>query len=500
VVDLDANLRDGDTRGSIGVTVRDYAVGGYTVSAVTVSSNSTIVLGSLNVKNGFGRRKTTTGVAHFGGAQNPFPSGFSPFDVALVSITDWNGNVVSSGTLTPVQDGYLNAISPLISSTGQATGYALIRADGPPPAASVVSAASGDEGIDDGAGSLTINSGGTEVLSGLNIYTVGTGVVTGSLGVSGSTLIIVGSPIYTDNGGTLTVAGTAGTTGTLGLSGSCPTLTSGSLTFSGSTTITSGSLTLNTGGDLSGGVLDVSGATLTLNSGIEGGLNLAILSGSLSISGSTFTTVPSFAGTTLTIDGSDINGGTLTLSGSFPPVTNGLLTLSGTCPPIVSGSLAWASGGSLLLSSSNLNGVTVVISGSLTLATGTPALDGSSVLLSGTVVNPDPPETATLLHAKSDTPAASTKTKDTVDAPAPPSPVTGELVIHAQGLPSSASVTYFADGTEIGTGTTDKAGNLIVRAIQGGENGTLPDTVDLYSVQTVTIEDALGDVLLTAEF
>jgi hypothetical protein len=481
VVDLQANVRSGDTRGSISVAVRDYPAGGYTVSAITVSSTSTVVLGAVNVKKGFGLRRITTGAANFGGKQNPFPTGFSPFDVALVSITDSNGNVVSSGTLTPVQNGYFNAIAPLISSTSHATGYALIRADGPPPAASVpVVLDSGD----DGAGSITVAAGGTGVLSGLNIYTGGTVIVTGSLSLSGSSVIILGPPIYIVNGGTLTVAGTAVTTGTLALSGSSPT-------------VTSGSLTINSGGDYGGGVIEVGGGTLTLNTGSDGGLT--VLSGSSSISGGAFT-LPSYVGTTLTIDGSDINGGTLTLSGSIPPITNGLLTLSGTCPPIVSGSLTFPSGGSLTLSSSNLNGVTVVISGSLTLATGTPVLDGSSVYLSGTVVNPAAVDTSTMLRAKSDTPVPSTNTTDTVDAPSTTSPATGELVIHAQGLPPSASVTYFADATEIGTATTDKSGNLVIRAVQGGENGTLPDTVDLYSVQTVTVEDSLGNVLLTAGF
>jgi hypothetical protein len=108
--------------------------------------------------------------------------------------------------------------------------------------------------------------------------------------------------------------------------------------------------------------------------------------------------------------------------------------------------------------------------------------------------------TAAVLGAKTTTPVSYGKTKAAVKPDSIPAPVTGELVIHATGLPASASVTYFADDTEIGTATTDARGNLKVGAVQGGNDSTVPDTVDLYMVQTVTVEDADGDVLLSAGF
>jgi len=166
-VDLTALLRSGTTRGAIDVSVTGYAPGAYTVSAVTESSNSTVVLGSLTVTSGSlpivtgsgpiplsnakARDKDavaaspafvvlepwglSSGHAYFGGRRNPFPDGFNPFDVATVSVSDSNGDVISTATLTPVPNGFYNAVSPLASGTSApgATGTALIRASASTP-------------------------------------------------------------------------------------------------------------------------------------------------------------------------------------------------------------------------------------------------------------------------------------------------------------------------------------------------------------------------------
>jgi len=160
-VDLRAVLRNGSTRGAIDVSVTGYAPGAYTVSAVTESASLPVVLGTLTVTsgsipiwsgsnpilpivyNGVASSPAvivlppwgfTTGYAHFGGKHHPFPGGFSPFDVDTLSLSDSNGNVVSTATLTPVPDGYYHAISPLAAGTSSpgATGFALIRASTPP--------------------------------------------------------------------------------------------------------------------------------------------------------------------------------------------------------------------------------------------------------------------------------------------------------------------------------------------------------------------------------
>jgi hypothetical protein len=78
-------------------------------------------------------------------------------------------------------------------------------------------------------------------------------------------------------------------------------------------------------------------------------------------------------------------------------------------------------------------------------------------------------------------------------------PATGELVIHAQGLPASDTLTYAADGTDLGTVATGTSGSLRVHATQGN-GGTLPATLDLFSVRSVTVHDAGGNVFVSAGF
>lgn len=150
-VDLAALLRSGSTSGKISVSVSGYNPGVYTVSTVTESSSSTVVLGTLTVTSGSFPSLSGSGTglhipanviiglifkflnsgqAVFGGKAAPFPAGFSPFDVATLSLSDSNSNVVATTILTPVPSGYYTALSPLTGGT--ATGYALIRADTPP--------------------------------------------------------------------------------------------------------------------------------------------------------------------------------------------------------------------------------------------------------------------------------------------------------------------------------------------------------------------------------
>ncbi len=166
-VDLEANFHDGKTRGLIDVSVRGYAPGTYTVDAVTVSSTSTVTLGSLTVASGTIPIVTGTlpiitpydssvlvkravsaspaiivvwpwgggfGSAEFGGKDSPFPHGFNPFDIQSISLSDSNGDLVSTATLTPVSNGYYSALSPLASGTAapDARGSALIRASDTP--------------------------------------------------------------------------------------------------------------------------------------------------------------------------------------------------------------------------------------------------------------------------------------------------------------------------------------------------------------------------------
>ena len=78
--------------------------------------------------------------------------------------------------------------------------------------------------------------------------------------------------------------------------------------------------------------------------------------------------------------------------------------------------------------------------------------------------------------------------------------VTGALIVNAAGLPDSTTYTYAIDGTDISTVTTGSSGGLKLVATESPTTGTLPDTVDLFTVSTVTIHDGSGNVILSASF
>jgi hypothetical protein len=455
-IDLTAHLHDGATGGKIDFSVSGYPVGEYTVSAVTVSTGANVTLGTLKVVRdkkivftgttpiladaaGFKAAITdpssvfywpwgfSHGFAEFGGVKHPFPDGFSPFDVATVSLSDSNGNVVTTGTLTPVPDGYYHAVSPLVPGPAgpYATGYAMIRAETPPiflPMSEIIPDA----------------------------------LVTGDYPASG-TLAITGSCPSTDgaSGGT-TPDGDDGSSDvwTLASGGSSNlTLTSGGSGTSlleGTQTYTGGTLTVGNGGSSQGGILVVDGA-------LSGGTTVLSATDGFA-SGTTITSA-----TTLQYSGTD----TLQLSGT------GTLTLDG------SGTLI-DSGGTDAFTGSTL--------GTLTLS-GTPTITYSDTG-TGVTTTLNWAHTKPLLHSHTDSAVAFPDFF----------PIhTGVLAIHAQGLPADATVTYAADGTTLGTAVTNSAGNLNIHAVQGGY-GTLPPTLDLFSVQTVTVYDGNGNVLVSAGF
>jgi hypothetical protein len=239
LVDLVALERSGTVSGSIHLTTQGFAPGAYTISAVTESSSDTVVLGSMMVTTGsipvyvsgsgstpveyFPAPWLSTGSARFGGAVNSFPAGFSPFDVAMVSMSDSNGNIVATATVTPVPRGYLTELSPVQPGAlaGAAAGYALVHVDrpilfiwDPIPVIYAATTFSTDAAVtmDQGAGgTLSLGSGGTLVVNGnLNAssggtVTVGGNSYTGTTTLGSGTLTL--SPVNTLSGGTLTLGG-----------------------------------------------------------------------------------------------------------------------------------------------------------------------------------------------------------------------------------------------------------------------------------------------------
>jgi hypothetical protein len=78
--------------------------------------------------------------------------------------------------------------------------------------------------------------------------------------------------------------------------------------------------------------------------------------------------------------------------------------------------------------------------------------------------------------------------------------VSGTLIVKASGLPASTTYTCAVDGKDIGQVTTGSAGSLKLTATEKPGGGTLPDTVDLFTITKVTVRDDSGNVILSASF
>jgi hypothetical protein len=142
IVTLTAVLKSGTTSGDIAILFNAYSEGAGTfgVSAVTASSGRNVVLGTLTVATmqptyytdplrGTVEIPGGLGTADFGGKGTPLPVGFNLFDIASISLSDSNGNIVKTGILTPVQVASYTAISPLVpgATAPRARGFALFH-------------------------------------------------------------------------------------------------------------------------------------------------------------------------------------------------------------------------------------------------------------------------------------------------------------------------------------------------------------------------------------
>lgn len=88
----------------------------------------------------------------------------------------------------------------------------------------------------------------------------------------------------------------------------------------------------------------------------------------------------------------------------------------------------------------------------------------------------------------------------TIKARAAGGVVTGSLKLSASGLPASTTYTYAVDGNDIATVTTTAGGRLRVDATEDPSTGTLPSSIDLFTVTTVTVHDSSNNVILSASF
>jgi fibronectin-binding autotransporter adhesin len=307
-------------------------------------------------------------------------------------------------------------------------------------------------GAIDGSGGLTLTTG-TETLTGDNLYTGVTTINGGTLALSGSGSIADSSDVIDD--GTFDISTTTSGasivtlsgTGTVDLDTETLTLSDASTTFSGAIdgsgglTLTTGTLTL-TGDNLYTGVTTINGGTLKLSglgsiagssdvvddgtfdiSGTTSGASIVTLSGDGAVTLGTETLTLSDASTTFSgaIDGSGgltlttgtetltgdnlytgvttINGGTLALSGSgsiadsSDVIDNGTLdisaTTSGASIVTLSGNGAVKLGSETLTLSDASTTFSGAIDGSggLTLTAGTETLTGDNLYTGVTTIN-----------------------------------------------------------------------------------------------------------------
>jgi hypothetical protein len=113
---------DGTLDGSLNVNTKGLAAATYTVSA-TLSDETDLTLGTFTVADAstLGGTKSAknavvkkSGHVAFGDNGIIFPDGLDPFDIASLSISDADGNVIFTADLTTITDGAFNAHVPIV--------------------------------------------------------------------------------------------------------------------------------------------------------------------------------------------------------------------------------------------------------------------------------------------------------------------------------------------------------------------------------------------------
>jgi len=246
-----------------------------------------------------------------------------------------------------------------------------------------------------GTGTVTVNAGGTWILSGASTYTGGTAVTAGTLNLTGSlsasSVSTSGTGIFTESA-TGVIAG-SGITFTQGSSGT--SILAGSNTYTGTTTINAGGI-LQIGNGSTAGSLSTSSAILD-NGNLTFNRNNTVTQG-LDFSGSAITGTGSLtqAGTgTLILTGSNSYSGGTTINSSTLQLGNGGTTGSLAATSVITdsgtlifnrsntvtqgtdfgtitgtgGNLIQSGSGNLILAGSNAySGITTVNSGMLSVS------------------------------------------------------------------------------------------------------------------------------------
>jgi hypothetical protein len=144
-INLTATLENGRISGDISISldvVSSSGAGIYTVTAVTESSSNSVVLGTVDVptmKNTYILQEPGyteeipggEGNADFRGAGSRLPGRLNPFDIAAISISDSNGNIITTTHISPVQIATYTATSrpEVVRADPSSSGFALIHDD-----------------------------------------------------------------------------------------------------------------------------------------------------------------------------------------------------------------------------------------------------------------------------------------------------------------------------------------------------------------------------------
>ncbi len=356
-----------------------------------------------------------------------------------------------------------------------------------------------------GTAGLTKQSAGTVTLSGANLYTGLTSVFGGTLALGASNVL--------DNSSNLTVSG-----GTLDLSTfsdfvGAVTLTSGSITGTGTLTgssysVESGSVSAKLGGSAAltksaAGTVTLSAAnTYTgLTSVLAGTLalgasNVLADSGNITVSGGTLA-LSSFSDTVnaVTLTGGSLTGTTGTLTGSAYNVESGSITakLGGTAD------LTKTSAGTVTLSGANTyTGLTSVLAGTLALGASNVLADSGNITVSGGTL---------ALSSFSDTVNAVTLTGGSLTG------TTGTLTGSAYNVESgsiTAKLGGTADLTKTSAGTVTLSGantytgltSVLAGTLALGANNVLADATNLIvnggTVNLASFSDTVNAVTLVS--
>ncbi|WP_221029599.1 autotransporter-associated beta strand repeat-containing protein [Actomonas aquatica] len=352
--------------GTLTLTGSNSYSGGTTVSAGTLTGNTTSLQGNIvnNSAVTFDQSTTGTYAGDLSGSGSLTKSGAGNLTLSGTN-TYAGGTTVSGGTLTIASDAKLGSSSGALAVSNGATlatggDFRTNRAVTIDGAGSNL-ANNGELIIgNNGTGSLALTNNATVSAYNLHLaYTGGTGTVDigsgASINVSGTTSLWTGSSaLNLNDGGTLTTPGLSGS-GTLNLAGG--TLRSGGALSTGLATTLSNASTVDTNGYATtlSGVLSGDGS-LT-----KSGTGTLTLTGANTYSGGTTVSAGTLTGNTSSLQGDITNNSAVVFDQAATGTYAG--TIDGT------GSLTKSGVGNLTLTGSNSHsGGTTVSGGSLTIS------------------------------------------------------------------------------------------------------------------------------------